>query len=107
MTIQIGDDKRRYKMLGGCTCIISLFILGKMYVANAGDSRSVLCRDGAPYPMSFDFTPVSERQRLQQLGYQKPQLLGGEYSHLDYCRRPMRKDVGKRMLYRCVLSLSL
>ena len=94
-------------MLGGCTAVISVFILGKMYVANAGDSRSVLCRDGAPYPMSFDFTPVSERQRLQQLGYQKPQLLGGEYSHLDYCRRPMRKDVGKRMLYRCVLSLSL
>ena len=43
-------------------------------------------------------------QRLQQLAYQKPQLMGGEYSHLDYCRRPMRKDVGKRMLYRCVLS---
>ena len=101
ITTQIGEDKRRYKMLGGCTVIISLFILGKMYVANAGDSRSVLCRDGTPYPMSFDFTPVSERQRLQQLGYQKPQLLGGEYSHLDYCRRPMRKDVGKRMLYRC------
>ncbi len=79
---------------------VSLFILGKLYVSNAGDSRSVLCRDGRPYPMSFDFTPVSERQRLQQLGYQKPQLLGGEYSHLDYCRRPLRKDVGKRMLYR-------
>ena len=43
---------------------VSLFILGKMYVANAGDSRSVLCRDGVPYPMSFDFTPVSERQVL-------------------------------------------
>ena len=100
MDQQIGEDKRRYKMLGGCTAVISLFVLGKMYVANAGDSRSVLCRDGAPFPMSFDFTPVSERQRLQQLGYQKPQLLGGEYSHLDYCRRPMRKDVGKRMLYR-------
>ena len=100
MDQQIGDDKTRYKMLGGCTVIVSLFILGKLYVANAGDSRGILCRDNVPYPMSYDFTPVSERQRLQQLGYQKPQLLGGEYTHLDYCRRPMRKDVGKKMLYR-------
>ena len=25
---------------------------------------------------------------------------GSEYTHLDYCRRPMRKDLGKKMLYR-------
>lgn len=100
MDQQIGEDKRRYKMLGGCTVLVSLFILGKLYVANAGDSRGVLCRNKTAYPMSYDFTPVSERQRLQQLGYQKPQLLGSEYTHLDYCRRPMRKDVGKKMLYR-------
>ena len=100
MDQQIGSDKKRYKMLGGCTVLVSLFILGKLYVANAGDSRGVLCRNKVPYPMSYDFTPVSERQRLQQLGYQKPQLLGSEYTHLDYCRRPMRKDLGKQMLYR-------
>lgn len=100
MDHQIGDDKRRYKMLGGCTVLVSLFILGKLYVANAGDSRGVLCRNKTPYPMSFDFTPVSERQRLQQLGFQKPQLLGNEYTHVDYCRRPLRNDVGKKMLYR-------
>ena len=82
----IGEDKKRYRMQGGCTVLVAVFILGKLYVANAGDSRSVLCRDRAAYPMSFDFTPVSERQRLQQLGYLKPQLLGNEYTHLDYCR---------------------
>lgn len=27
-------------------------------------------------------------------------LLGNEYTHLDYCRRPMRHDLGKKMLYR-------
>lgn len=100
MDQQIGEDKRRYKMLGGCTVLVSVFILGKLYVANAGDSRGVLCRNKVAYPMSFDFTPVSERQRLQQLGYQKPHLLGSEYTHFDFCRRPLRKDVGKRMLYR-------
>ncbi len=100
MDSQIGEDKRRFKMLGGCTVLVSLFILGKLFVANAGDSRGVLCRASAAYPMSFDFTPVSERQRLQQLAYQKPHLLGQEYTHLDYCRRPMRKDVGRKVLYR-------
>jgi len=96
----IGDDKKRYKMQGGCTVLVSVFILGKLYVANAGDSRAVLCRDKAAYPMSFDFTPTTERQRLQHLGYLKPHLLGNEYTHLDYCRRPLRKDLGKSMLYR-------
>ena len=90
MDQQIGEDKRRYKMLGGCTVLVAVFILGKLYVANAGDSRGVLCRNEVAYPMSFDFTPVSERQRLQQLGYQKPHLLGAEYTHFDFCRRPLR-----------------
>ena len=66
---QIGEDKKRYKLQGGCTVLVSLFILGKLYVANAGDSRGVLCRRGAAYPMSHDFTPVSERQRLQQVNF--------------------------------------
>ena len=90
MDQQIGEDKKRYKMLGGCTVLVAVFILGKLYVANAGDSRGVLCRNKVAYPMSYDFTPVSERQRLQQLGYQKPHLLGSEYTHFDFCRRPLR-----------------
>ena len=52
------------------------------------------------YPMSFDFTPITERQRLQQLGHLKPHLLGSEYTRLDYPRRPLRKDLGKSMLNR-------
>lgn len=30
----------------------------------------------------------------------QPELLGGEYTHLDYQRRPAHKDLGKRILYR-------
>ena len=84
-------------MLGGCTVLVSLFILGKLYVANAGDSRGCLCRSGGmAYPMSYDFTPVTERQRLQQLGYQKPHLLGSEYTHIDFFgRKPGQSDLGK------------
>ena len=36
---EIENDKMYFHMLGGCTALVALFILGKMYVANAGDSR--------------------------------------------------------------------
>lgn len=97
---QIGEEKKVYAMPGGCTVLLSLFILGKLYVANAGDSRGVLCRSGRSFPLSHDFTPVTERQRLQQLGRLAPHLLGQEYTHLEYARRPTRRDLGARMLYR-------
>jgi len=96
----IGEEKRVYSMPGGCTVVLALFILGKLYVANAGDSRGVLCRAGKAYPMSHDFTPVTERSRLLQLGKQLPHLLAEEYTWLEYSRRPLRKDIGSRMLYR-------
>lgn len=30
----------------------------------------------------------------------QPELLGGEFTHLDYNRRPNQRDLGKRILYR-------
>ena len=97
---QIGEEKKIYHMAGGCTVLMAVFILGKLYVANAGDSRGVLCRASKAYPMSYDFTPVTERSRLMQLGKLAPHLLGEEYTWLEYSRRPLRKDIGSRMLYR-------
>jgi len=97
---QIGEEKKVYSMPGGCTVLVALFILGKLYVANAGDSRAVLTRSSRAYPMSYDFTPVTERARLQTLGRLAPQLLGAEYTWLEYVRRPTRRDIGSRMLYR-------
>ena len=32
-------DKETHKIVGGCTATVALFICGKLYVANAGDSR--------------------------------------------------------------------
>jgi protein phosphatase 1H len=63
----IGEDKQKYKVKGGCTALVALFILGKMYIANAGDSRAVLCKNRHPIPLSNDFTPETERQRVRQL----------------------------------------
>lgn len=39
MDSSIASDKAIFRMSGGCTACIGLFILGKLYVANAGDSR--------------------------------------------------------------------
>lgn len=36
---QIEREKAVYNITGGCTALGVVFILGKLYVANAGDSR--------------------------------------------------------------------
>ena len=96
---QIGEEKKVYSMPGGCTVLVALFILGKLYVANAGDSRAVLTRSSRAYPMSYDFTPVTERARLQTLGRLAPQLLGAEYTWLEYVRRPTRYHIADYLFF--------
>ncbi|CAB1323434.1 unnamed protein product [Coregonus sp. 'balchen'] len=93
-------DKAVFNVSGGCTALCALFLLGKLYIGNAGDSRAIIIRGGEVIPMSTEFTPESERQRLQFLAYMQPHLLGGEFTHLEFPRRVQRKEVGKRMLYR-------
>jgi len=44
----------------GCTAVLALIAGSKLYVANAGDSRCVVCRDGKPLEMSFDHKPEDE-----------------------------------------------
>jgi len=96
----IADDKYEYKMPGGCTAIVSLFILGKLYVCNAGDSRAIVYKNGEVIPMSFDFTPNTERERILRLGLQRPEFLGSDFTHLEFIRRPTRCDIGKQILYK-------
>ena len=38
------NDKMEFKITGGTTCLVSLFICDRIFVANAGDSRAVLYR---------------------------------------------------------------
>eukprot|EP00064_Thunnus_orientalis_P007472 superscaffoldBa00000834_g7493 len=84
MDVQIEKEKAVYNISGGCTALVVVSLLGKLFVANAGDSRAIIIRAGEVIPMSTEFTPESERQRLQFL----------------FPRRVQRKEVGKRMLYR-------
>eukprot|EP00514_Thraustochytrium_sp_LLF1b_P009730 CAMPEP_0184554124 /NCGR_PEP_ID=MMETSP0199_2-20130426/34112_1 /TAXON_ID=1112570 /ORGANISM="Thraustochytrium sp., Strain LLF1b" /LENGTH=411 /DNA_ID=CAMNT_0026950059 /DNA_START=249 /DNA_END=1481 /DNA_ORIENTATION=- len=54
----------------GCTAIVSLIHKNKIYVANAGDSRGVLCRAGRAVAMSHDHKPKqkSEMTRIVAAG---------------------------------------
>ena len=50
----------------GCTAIVAVIIGRTLTVANAGDSRAVLCRAGGrTEPLSFDHKPHHEREMLR------------------------------------------
>ncbi|MCJ8729481.1 hypothetical protein PDJAM_G00106670 [Pangasius djambal] len=96
----IEKEKASYSISGGCCALTAVHLLGKLYVANAGDSRAIIVRNDEIIPMSNEFTPESERQRLQYLGFLKPELLGNEFTHIEFPRRIQHNELGKKMLFR-------
>uniref|UniRef100_A0A670YMC0 Protein phosphatase, Mg2+/Mn2+ dependent 1J n=1 Tax=Pseudonaja textilis TaxID=8673 RepID=A0A670YMC0_PSETE len=100
MDYQIEQERVTRQATGGCCALTVVYLLGKFYVANAGDSRAIVIRNGEIIPMSREFTPETERQRLQFLGYLRPELLGNEFTYFEFPRRIQQKEVGKKMLYR-------
>lgn len=54
----------------GCTAVVALLNGSELYVANAGDSRCVVCRDGKVVEMSFDHKPEDdiELARIRKAG---------------------------------------
>lgn len=54
----------------GCTACVVLVTPQKIYTANAGDSRAVLCRKGLALPLSSDHKPENEgeKKRIQAAG---------------------------------------
>ncbi|KAG9447559.1 hypothetical protein H6P81_013687 [Aristolochia fimbriata] len=54
----------------GCTGIAALIVRNELFVANAGDCRTILCRGGIPYPLSKDHVASCplERERVTQAG---------------------------------------
>ncbi|XP_029455344.1 protein phosphatase 1M isoform X2 [Rhinatrema bivittatum] len=55
------------KQSGGCTALTALYLHGKFYLANAGDSRAIIIQKQSIMQLSSEFTPEMERQRLQYL----------------------------------------
>uniref|UniRef100_A0A8C8RK38 Protein phosphatase, Mg2+/Mn2+ dependent 1M n=1 Tax=Pelusios castaneus TaxID=367368 RepID=A0A8C8RK38_9SAUR len=85
---------------GGCTALAALYLQGKLYVANAGDSRAILVRKQSIVPLSSEFTPETERQRIQQLAFFYPKLLADEFTRFEFPRRLKGNDIGQKVLYR-------
>ncbi|KAF3442186.1 hypothetical protein FNV43_RR16102 [Rhamnella rubrinervis] len=56
----------------GCTAIASLIVRNKLFVANAGDCRTILCRAGYPFVLSKDHVAscLEERERVLSAGGQ-------------------------------------
>ncbi|XP_053672668.1 probable protein phosphatase CG10417 [Anopheles nili] len=54
----------------GCTAVVALLNGKDLYVANAGDSRCVVCRNGKALDMSFDHKPEDtiEYERIEKAG---------------------------------------
>lgn len=54
----------------GCTAVVALMVGRNLYVANAGDSRCVVCRAGKVVEMSFDHKPEDdiEFERIKKAG---------------------------------------
>ncbi|KAM4048396.1 protein phosphatase 1J isoform 1-T1 [Anomaloglossus baeobatrachus] len=100
MDEQIERERTSHSIDGGCCALVTVFLMGKLYVANAGDSRAIIIRQGKTIEMSHEFTPETERQRLQLLASLKPELLGNEFTCLEFPRRIQQKELKKRMLYR-------
>ena len=67
----------------GCTAV-TVFITNEEYiVANAGDSRAVLCRDAVPVALSEDHKPNDEREsaRIHKAGGTVEASAGGARTH--------------------------
>ncbi|KKA31232.1 hypothetical protein TD95_002726 [Thielaviopsis punctulata] len=64
------NDPKYEDEVSGCTACVGLIVGDKLYVANAGDSRSVLGIKGRAKPMSNDHKPTleSERARINAAG---------------------------------------
>ncbi|KAL6846396.1 hypothetical protein ACP4OV_023844 [Aristida adscensionis] len=54
----------------GSTAVVAVVEDARVVVANCGDSRAVLCRDGAPVPLSSDHKPdrPDELERIEAAG---------------------------------------
>ncbi|KAJ6004140.1 hypothetical protein N7499_000208 [Penicillium canescens] len=59
------EDPRYEEEVSGCTASTSIISKDKIWVANAGDSRSVLGVKGRAKPLSFDHKPQNEGEKAR------------------------------------------
>ncbi|ORY65398.1 phosphatase 2C-like domain-containing protein [Pseudomassariella vexata] len=59
------SDPKYEDEVSGCTACVGLITGDKIYIANAGDSRSVLGVKGRAKPLSFDHKPQNEGEKAR------------------------------------------
>ncbi|RYP89473.1 hypothetical protein DL769_000024 [Monosporascus sp. CRB-8-3] len=59
------SDPKYEEEVSGCTACVGLISANKIYIANAGDSRSVLGVKGRAKPLSFDHKPQNEGEKAR------------------------------------------
>ncbi|EED23950.1 protein phosphatase 2C, putative [Talaromyces stipitatus ATCC 10500] len=59
------DDPRYEEEVSGCTASVGVISRDKIWVANAGDSRTVLGVKGRAKPLSFDHKPQNEGEKAR------------------------------------------
>jgi protein phosphatase 2C family protein 2/3 len=59
------NDPRYEEEVSGCTASVGILSSKKIYVGNAGDSRSVLGVKGRAKPLSFDHKPQNEGEKAR------------------------------------------
>uniref|UniRef100_A0A7S3A355 PPM-type phosphatase domain-containing protein n=1 Tax=Rhodosorus marinus TaxID=101924 RepID=A0A7S3A355_9RHOD len=59
-----------HKITAGCTAVVALVVDREIIVANAGDSKAVLCRGGKAIGLSFEHKPFNEieKRRIEAAG---------------------------------------
>ncbi|XP_051151227.1 protein phosphatase 2C 51-like isoform X2 [Andrographis paniculata] len=69
-TAAIGEHVSAAEKMVGSTAVVVVVGKNEVVVANCGDSRAVLCRGGAPAPLSRDHKPDSadEKERIEAAG---------------------------------------
>lgn len=97
---EIKNQRTNNRIEGGCTAVVALFIKDQLYVANAGDSRAIIFKNGIPIPMSSDHNPESERRRIQSVAMLEPTLLNNVYTRYQFQHRCHKKDIGTKQLFR-------
>jgi serine/threonine protein phosphatase PrpC len=73
------------RVQAGCTAVVAVKKGNELFVANAGDSRGVLCRGGQAIALSEDHKPAQEGERNRILNAGKwQQLLFVHHHNLDW-----------------------
>ncbi|XP_069500092.1 protein phosphatase 1M isoform X2 [Ambystoma mexicanum] len=96
----IGQELATTNQSDGCTALVAFYLQGKLYIANAGDSRALLIQKQSLLQLSSEFTPEVERKRIQHLAFVYPKLLAHEFTRFEFPRRLKREELGQKVLYR-------